>query len=204
MNRSFSLAEFSGGSVRFSAPTRPAPTSALVDCSLHLSPIARLPAGHLPKGYLRFAKPRFSPPVISHSARRAGGAFTLIELLVVVAIIAILAALTLSTLGYVNKKGAESRARSEVAALSAAIEAYKLDAGAYPTNVASLYPLLCPTAAGSKVYFEPTPGILATNGGVVGFADPWGTPYNYSNAITYFDLWSTAGGAANTNEWIRN
>ena len=131
-------------------------------------------------------------------------AFPLIELLVVVAIIAILAGLTLSTLGYVNKKGADSRARAEVAALSAAIEAYKLDAGTYPTNVASLYPLLCPTAAGSKVYFEPTLGILATNGGVVGFADPWGTAYNYSNAITYFDLWSTAGGAANTNEWIRN
>ena len=37
---------------------------------------------------------------------------SLIELLVVVAIIAILAGLTLSTLGYVNRKGAESRARS--------------------------------------------------------------------------------------------
>lgn len=135
--------------------------------------------------------------------RSAGAAFTLIELLVVVAIIAILAALTLSTLGYVNKKGAESRARSEVAALSAAIEAYKLDAGTYPTNVTSLYPLLCPTAAGSKVYFEPTPAIVATNGGVVQFTDPWGTAYNYSNAITYFDLWSTAGGT-NTNSWIRN
>ena len=146
----------------------------------------------------------YPPPVTRHSARRVGAAFTLIELLVVVAIIAILAALTLSTLGYVNKKGAESRARSEVAALSAAIESYKLDIGTYPTNVASLYPLLCPAAAGSKVYFEPTPGILATNAGVVGFADPWGTTYNYSNAITYFDLWSTAGGATNTNEWIRN
>ncbi len=157
----------------------------------------RLPAGHL-------AKPRFSPPVTRHSARRAEGAFTLIELLVVVAIIAILAALTLSTLGYVNKKGAESRARSEVAALSAAIEAFKLDTGAYPSNTASLYTNLCPPTAGAKVYFEPTPGIVATNGGVVQFADPWGTAYNYSNAITYFDLWSTAGGAANTNEWIRN
>lgn len=197
MDRSFSLSECSAGSVWFPAPIGPAPTSALVDCSLHLSLMARLPAGHL-------AKPRFSPPVISHSAHRAGRAFTLIELLVVVAIIAILAALTLSTLGYVNKKGAESRARSEVAAVSAAIEAYKLDTGAYPTNVASLYPLLCPTAAGAKVYFEPTPGILGTNGSAVQFTDPWGTPYNYSNSITYFDLWSTAGGATNTNNWIRN
>ena len=150
----------------------------------------------------------YSPPVTRHPARRAGGAFTLIELLVVVAIIAILAALTLSTLGYVNKKGAESRARSEVAALSAAIEAFKLDTGAYPTNLAnpytnSLYTNLCPPTAGAKVYFEPTPGILGTNGGTVQFFDPWGTAYGYSNAITYFDLWSTAGGT-NTNSWIRN
>ena len=147
----------------------------------------------------------YPPPVTRHSARRVGAAFTLIELLVVVAIIAILAALTLSTLGYVNKKGAESRARSEVAALSAAIESYKLDTGAYPSNVSTLYTNLCPPAAASsaKVYFEPTPGILATNGGAVQFTDPWGTAYNYSNAITYFDLWSTAGGT-NTNNWIRN
>jgi general secretion pathway protein G len=132
------------------------------------------------------------------------GAFTLIELLVVVAIIAILAALTLSTLGYVNKKGADSRARAEVAALSAAIESFKLDTGFYPTNAASLYTNLCPPTAGAKVYFEPTPQMLLTNGNVVQFADPWGTAYNYSNVVTYFDLWSTAGGSANTNEWIRN
>lgn len=132
------------------------------------------------------------------------GAFTLIELLVVVAIIAILAALTLSTLGYVNKKGAESRARSEVAALSAAIEAFKLDTGAYPTTAASLYTNLCPPTGGAKVYFEPTSGILGTNGSTVQFFDPWGTAYNYSNSVTYFDLWSTAGGSADTNQWIRN
>ncbi len=137
------------------------------------------------------------------ATRRSVG-FTLIELLVVVAIIAILAALTISTLGYVNKKGAESRARSEVAALSAAIEAFKLDTGLYPSNASSLYTNLCPPTAGAKVYFEPTRGILGTNGGTVQFFDPWGTAYGYSNAITYFDLWSTAGGSANTNEWIRN
>lgn len=143
---------------------------------------------------------RHPSPVTSHSRR---GAFTLIELLVVVAIIAILAALTLSTLGYVNKKGAESRARSEVAALSAAIEAYKLDTGTYPTNVNRLYTVLCPASSGAKVYFEPTPGILTTNGSTVFFTDPWGAPYGYSNFTTYFDLWSTAGGT-NTNSWIRN
>ena len=138
----------------------------------------------------------------ARAARSVRGAFTLIELLVVIAIIAILAGLTLSTRGYVNKKGAESRAQSEVAALSAAIESFKLDNGFYPTNAAALYTNLCPVAAGRKVYFEPTPSMV-TNVDKGPFLDPWGTAYGYSNFTSYFELWSTAGGT-NTNNWIRN
>jgi prepilin-type N-terminal cleavage/methylation domain-containing protein len=58
--------------------------------------------------------------------------FTLIELLVVIAIIAILASLVLSTAGFVQRKGATSRAEAEVAAISAALESYKADNGDYP------------------------------------------------------------------------
>ncbi len=137
---------------------------------------------------------------------KAAAAFTLIELLVVIAIIAVLAGLALSTVGYVNKKGAESRARSEVAALSAAIESYKLDYGVYPSNTSTLYPEL--TASGgagavntNKVYFEPQPGM--TNSASGPFIDPWGFEYGYSNYTTYFELWSTAGGT-NADNWIRN
>jgi prepilin-type N-terminal cleavage/methylation domain-containing protein len=61
-------------------------------------------------------------------------AFTLIELIVVIAIIIILAGLILSTVGYVQKKGARSRAEIEIAAMSAACESYKADNGAYPAN----------------------------------------------------------------------
>lgn len=170
------------------------------------------PAGFSTPRLLRSAWLRAKSPVrltgrlsgsSASSARPAGEAFTLIELLVVVAIIAILAALTLSTLGYVNRKGAESRATTEVAALSAAIESFKLDTGAYPSNVASLYTNLCPTAPGSKVYFEPTPQMLMTNSSGVQFVDPWANPYGYSNSTNYFSLWSTAG-STNTNNWIRN
>jgi type II secretory pathway pseudopilin PulG len=64
----------------------------------------------------------------------AGGAFTLIELLVVIAIIIVLAGLILSTVGYVQKKGARSRAETEIAAISAALESYKADNGIYPTD----------------------------------------------------------------------
>src|SRR6059036_2690785 len=62
------------------------------------------------------------------------GAFTLIELIVVIAIIIVLAGLVLSTVGYVQKKGARSRAETEIAAMSAACESYKADNGIYPQN----------------------------------------------------------------------
>jgi type II secretory pathway pseudopilin PulG len=61
-------------------------------------------------------------------------AFTMIELLVVISIIIILAGLILSTVGYVQKKGARSRAEAEIAAISAALESYKADIGIYPTD----------------------------------------------------------------------
>jgi type II secretory pathway pseudopilin PulG len=61
-------------------------------------------------------------------------AFTIIELLVVISIIIVLAGLILSTVGYVQKKGARSRAEAEIAAISAALESYKADNGIYPKD----------------------------------------------------------------------
>src|ERR1043166_659964 len=77
-----------------------------------------------------------SPFVIRISSLRAGGAFTLIELLIVIAIIIVLAGLTIATMGYVQNKGARSRAEAEIAAMSAALESYKADNGVYPTDAA--------------------------------------------------------------------
>ncbi len=64
--------------------------------------------------------------------RRYNAAFTLIELIVVTAVIIILTGLVLSTVGYVQKKGARARAETEIAAMSAACESYKADNGIYP------------------------------------------------------------------------
>ena len=151
-----------------------------------------------------------SPEPPSPARRR--DAFTLIELLVVITIIAILAGLTLSTVGYVQKKGARSRAEAEVAALSAAIDSYKLDFGGYPTNgnttnTDGLYSELVGRGTNntSKVYFEPTAGMVTNNK----FIDPWGADYVYktgadaTNNVGFFDLYSTAG-ETNTTNWIRN
>src|SRR5216110_3706953 len=74
-------------------------------------------------------------------------AFTIIELLVVIAIIIILASLILSTVGYVQKKGARSRAETEIAAMSAACESYKADNGVYPRGQSTSVP-----PSGTPVY----------------------------------------------------
>ncbi len=157
--------------------------------------------------------------------------FTLIELLVVMAIIAILAGLILSTAGYVQKKGATSRAEAEVAALSAALESYKADMGDYPsgtnagtgqnpgTNNAFLRQALAPNGSNTlnplnKMYFEFPKGMgpsgasaVATN---VAVLDPFGNGYGYQypgnvnrSGSNFFDLWSTAG-TTNSNAWIKN
>jgi general secretion pathway protein G len=142
-------------------------------------------------------------------------AFTLIELLVVMAIIAILAALVLSSAGYIQKKGAMSRASAEVAALSAALESYKSDMGDYPrvqnSGLASnsLYGALVPSSG--KVYFEFPKGMTNTTG----IVDPFGTLYGYTypgstnrSGSNFFDLWSMAGttatNATNEPKWIKN
>lgn len=67
-------------------------------------------------------------------ATAATAAFTLVELLVVITIIVVLAGLILATTGYVQKKGARSRAETEIAAMSAALESYKADNGVYPRD----------------------------------------------------------------------
>jgi prepilin-type N-terminal cleavage/methylation domain-containing protein len=66
--------------------------------------------------------------------RRYNAGFTLIELIVVVTVIIILTGLVLSTVGYVQKKGARARAETEIAAMSAACESYKADNGVYPRD----------------------------------------------------------------------
>jgi prepilin-type N-terminal cleavage/methylation domain-containing protein len=107
----------------------------------------------------------------SRSSLSARGAFTLIELIVVVTVIVILTGLVLSTIGYVQKKAARSRAETEIAAMSAACESYKADNGMYPfnsdTNTLNARTDLDPSATGysnaSLFLYEKLMGVTSGN-----------------------------------------
>ena len=152
--------------------------------------------------------------------------FTLIEVLVVIVVIAILAGLVLSTAGYIQKKSARSRAEAEVAALSAALESYKVEYGAYPTSGAAgpdgsrtLYQALSYSNESlnpsGKIFFEPKNTMLdGTNSRTTTyFVDPFGNAYNYvfpgdttRSGTNFFDLWTTAGAnpPGDVDQWIKN
>jgi prepilin-type N-terminal cleavage/methylation domain-containing protein len=143
--------------------------------------------------------------------RRYNAAFTLIELIVVTAVIVILTGLVLSTVGYVQKKGARARAETEIAAISAACESYKADNGVYPKDATTtdtldakatinmanyqaasqyLYGQLAgdPDFDGvpnpnNKSYMQFKPNMLGTdNANKVYPRDPFGNSYGYSTA----------------------
>ena len=140
---------------------------------------------------------------------RVGG-FTIIELLIVMAIIIVLAGLIIGTSGYVQKKGARSRAEAEIAAFSAALESYKADNGVYPSDTATngldatntnstsykaaslvLYKALsgdtnADRASETKGYFSFKPNQLGppppSAATVEYIRDPFGHPYGYSTS----------------------
>jgi general secretion pathway protein G len=162
--------------------------------------------------------------VIRHSSFSDGSAFTLIELIVVVTVIVILTGLVLSTVGYVQKKAARSRAETEIAAMSAALESYKADNGVYPNNGDTnnldartngdprstaysqaslwLYKQLSGDTSGGrsptgKSYMDFKPKMLLPAGGagiVTAIADPFANSYGYSTAQA-----ANPGGAAGYN-----
>ena len=130
--------------------------SSEVKTSLNVSEIAR--DSSTPLGMTK---------TVRYRTRAVLRAFTIIELLVVIAIIIILAGLILSTVGYVQKKGARSRAETEIAAMSAALESYKADNGIYPrdaTKTDQVDPAASPIpTTATQFLYEQLSGNSATN-----------------------------------------
>lgn len=152
----------------------------------------------------------------------------MVELLGVITVIGILAGLTLGAAGAVQRHGASSRAKAEIAALQAATERYYADYNAYPISTNAnpttkfnpsgyssagriLFTALFGTnqfntPPSGKRYFEPKPSMVSSATASDPYlVDPWGNAYGYYSDGTNAPLiWSTAGATNkdSTNKWI--
>lgn len=107
-------------------------------------------------------------------ARRAG--FTLIEILVVIAVISVLAALVAPNVFQHVGSAKDAAARSQIEMLGAALDAYRLDNGRYPSTTQGL------DALWQEPVAEPRPGNW--RGPYLRKAvptDPWDNPYIYAS-----------------------
>lgn len=121
-----------------------------------------------------------SSPVRAHgkAARprrmRRDAGLTLIEVMVVVVILALLAVVIVPRVIDRPDQARAARAQADIAALSSALNLYRLDNGGYPTTEQGLEALVTrPTSS-------PVPGNWASGGYMDRVpADPWGNAYLY-------------------------
>ncbi len=97
--------------------------------------------------------------------RRSG--FTFIEIMLVVAMIAILAGVVAVSTKGKTEKARVAAAKTELNAITAALDTYEIDLGDYPPTLEGLI-----TSTGDEAWDGPYLKKMPT--------DPWQQPYNYS------------------------
>lgn len=106
--------------------------------------------------------------------RKSDRGLTLIELMVVVVILSLLAVVIVPRVIDRPDQARVARAQSDIAALSAALNLYRLDNGAYPTTEQGLQALV------QRPTTPPVPSNWAEGGYIDRVPnDPWGRPYQF-------------------------
>lgn len=117
---------------------------------------------------------------------RRPNAFTLVELLVVMGVLALLAGITLGVAHGIRGHRKEQQARSELAALTVALESYRAEYGDYPLatgpggsaeNARILAASLGPAGGGGPGFLDRDRFAWDRPGEIL--LDPWGQPYTY-------------------------
>lgn len=106
--------------------------------------------------------------------RKTDAGLTLIELMVVVVILSLLAVVIVPRVIDRPDQARVARARADIAALSAALNLYRLDNGAYPTTEQGLQALV------QRPTRPPVPANWADGGYIDRIpTDPWGREYQF-------------------------
>jgi general secretion pathway protein G len=109
-------------------------------------------------------------------ARRRLAGFTLIEIMVVIVILGVLAALVVPRVLERPDEARAVAAKSDIAAIMAALKLYRLDNQRYPTSEQGLSALV------AKPDAPPVPPNWKPGGYLEKLPkDPWGSPYQYLN-----------------------
>jgi general secretion pathway protein G len=109
-------------------------------------------------------------------ARRRPAGFTLIEIMVVIVILGVLAALVVPRVLERPDEARAVAAKSDIAAIMAALKLYRLDNQRYPTSEQGLSALV------AKPDAPPVPPNWKPGGYLEKLPkDPWGSPYQYLN-----------------------
>lgn len=128
----------------------------------------------------------FAPAPAAEDTRRDSG-FSLLELMVVVVILSVLALVIVPRVIDRPDQARVARAQSDIAAISSAVNLYRLDNFRYPTTEQGLAALV------NRPSSDPVPPNWAENGYMDRMpVDPWGNPYQYLEPGVHgdFDVFS--------------
>ncbi len=119
--------------------------------------------------------------------RAAGNAgFTLVEILLVVVIIGMLATIAAINVPKFLGQGREGKVKADISSISAAIEAYNMVEGKYPSSLTDL-------TSGNDPYLKSLP------------KDPWGSDYQFnapsSHAGHRYDVYSNGENGQQIGTW---